>query len=136
MRQQPDRQGRGLAAVLAEPQTTLARLRGLCLALPATGKRLSHGMPAFDVAGKMFCYFWHDHHGDGLSASAVKTSGRDEQDLLIEADPDLYKWLPYMSPGGWIGLNFEADDFDWAHLEARLLASWRLAAPKRLAQQV
>ncbi|HEY3948452.1 MmcQ/YjbR family DNA-binding protein [Phenylobacterium sp.] len=120
--------------MLADPDAAAERLRALCLALPHTGERLSHGMPAFDVAGKMFCYFWHDHHGDGLTAAAVKTDGRDEQDLLIEADPDLYKWLPYMGPSGWIGLNFEADGFDWTHLEARLLGSWRLTAPKRLAQ--
>lgn len=122
--------------MLAEPDAALERLRAVCLALPRTGERLSHGMPAFDVAGKMFCYFWHNHHGDGLTAAALKTSGRDEQDLLMEADPELYKWLPYMGPGGWIGLNLEADDFDWAHVEARVLTSWRLAAPKRLADSL
>ena len=122
--------------MLSDPEAATARLRSLCLALPRTGERLSHGMPAFDVAGKMFCYFWHNHHGDGLTAASVKTSGRDEQDLLIEADPDLYRWLPYMGPSGWIGLNFEAGGFDWAHLETRLLTSWRLAAPKRLAQSI
>jgi hypothetical protein len=26
-----------------------------------------------------------------------------------------------------------AGDVDWGHVEARLVASWRLAAPKRLA---
>ncbi len=110
----------------------LARLRRLCLALPETGERLSHGMPAFDVAGKMFCYFWNNHHGDGLTAACVKTLGRDEQDLLIEAAPGIYCWLPYLSSSGWIGINLAAGDFDWAHLEARVLSSWRLAAPKRL----
>lgn len=122
--------------MLPDPDAAAARLRGVCLALPRTGERLSHGMPAWDVANRMFCYFWHNHHGDGLTAVVVKTSGRDEQDLLIESDPDLYKWLPYMGPSGWIGLNLEAADLDWAHVEARLLASWRLAAPKRLAEQV
>jgi hypothetical protein len=116
-----------------DSDAVLARLRGLCLALPETGERLSHGMPAFDVAGKMFCYFWDNHHGDGLTAACVKTAGRDEQDLLTEAAPDLYRWLPYLGSSGWIGLDFAAADFDWQHLEARLLASWRLAAPKRLA---
>lgn len=119
--------------MLADPDAAARRLSDICLALPRVGMRLSHGMPAFDVAGKMFCYFWHDHHGDGLTAAAVKTSGRDEQDLLIDADPELYKWLPYMGPSGWIGINLEAADFDWALAEARVLTSWRLAAPKRLA---
>jgi hypothetical protein len=41
-----------------------------------------------------------------------------------------------MSPGGWIGLDLEADSHDWAHVAARVLSSWRLAAPKRLADLV
>ncbi len=122
--------------MLAAPAPALDRLRTICLALPRTGERLSHGMPAFDVAGKMFCYFWHDHHGDGLTAACVKTAGRDEQDLLIEADPELYAWLPYLGPAGWVGLNLAAPDLDWAHVEARVLSSWRLAAPRRLADSV
>ena len=40
----------------------------------------------------MFAYFRHDHHGDGQTVACVKTSGRDEQDMLIEADPELYSW--------------------------------------------
>jgi hypothetical protein len=110
------------------------RLRRLCLALPETDEKLSHGMPAFRVAGKMFAYLWHDHHGDGMTRVAVKTSGRDEQDFLIEADPGTYSWLPYMGPSGWIGVNL-ADDADWALVETRLASSWRLAAPRRLTER-
>ncbi len=117
-----------------DPEAAVGRLRALCLALPETGERLSHGMPAFDVAGKMFAYFWNNHHGDGLTAVCVKTTGRDEQDLLIDAAPDLYSWLPYLSPSGWIGINLATADLDWDHVGARLLASWRLAAPKRLVE--
>ena len=77
----------------------------------------------------MFCYFWHNHHGDGLTAACLKVTGRDELDLLIEADPALYSWLPYLSPGGgWIGLCLADPGLDWSHVEARLLSSWRLAA--------
>ena len=67
---------------------------------------------------------WHA----GLTAACVKTTGRDEQDLLIEADPDLYRWLPYLGPAGWIGISLDGPQIDWAHLDARLLSSWRLAA--------
>jgi len=115
----------------SDPAAAEGRLRALCLALPETDEKLSHGMPAFRVAGKMFAYFWHDHHADGWTRVAVKTSGRDEQDFLIEADPGTYSWLPYMGPSGWIGVSL-ADNVDWALVEARLLMSWRLAAPRRL----
>ena len=115
----------------SNPAAAEARLRELCLALPETDEKLSHGMPAFRVAGKMFAYFWHDHHADGWTRAAIKTTGRDEQDFLIEADPETYSWLPYMGPSGWIGVSL-ADNVDWALVEARLLSSWRLAAPRRL----
>jgi hypothetical protein len=118
----------------ADPAAVLDRLRAICLALPETDERISHGSPAFAVAGKMFAYFWHNHHGDGLTCVCLKTTGRDEQELLIEADPDLYSWLPYLGPSGWIGLSLAAVDLDWSHVEARVVGSWRLAAPKRLAQ--
>jgi phosphoribosylglycinamide formyltransferase-1/phosphoribosylamine--glycine ligase/phosphoribosylglycinamide formyltransferase/phosphoribosylformylglycinamidine cyclo-ligase len=114
-----------------DPAAVEDRLRALCLALPEADEKLSHGMPSFRVAGKMFAYFWHDHHGDGMTRVAVKTTGRDEQDFLIEADPETYSWLPYMGPSGWIGVSL-ADNVDWALVEARLLSSWRLAAPRSL----
>jgi len=53
--------------------------------------------------------------------------------LPDEADPGIYSWLPYMGPSGWIGVSL-ADDADWALVEARLATSWRLAAPRRLAE--
>ncbi|MDB5453482.1 MAG: MmcQ/YjbR family DNA-binding protein [Caulobacteraceae bacterium] len=115
----------------SNPDVVEARLRGLCLALPETAEKLSHGIPAFSVAGKMFAYFRHDHHGDGMTVACVKTSGRDEQDFLIEADPETYSWPAYLGPSGWIGVSL-ADNVDWALVEARLLSSWRLAAPRNL----
>ena len=117
----------------ADPKAAEERLRALCLALPETGERISHGIPAFDVAGKMFAYFRHDHHGDGMTVVCVKTTGRDEQELLIEADPALYSWPAYIGPSGWIALNLAPADTDWPHVEDRIARSWRLAAPKRLA---
>jgi hypothetical protein len=115
----------------SKPDAVEARLRALCLALPQTAEKVSHGIPAFQVAGKMFAYFRHNHHGDGMTVACVKTSGRDEQDFLIEADPETYSWPAYLGPSGWIGVSL-ADNVDWALVEARLLSSWRLAAPRSL----
>lgn len=115
-----------------DPQAMLERVRAACLALPETDEIISHGIPAFRVAGKMFGYFRHNHHGDGMTVVIVKTTGRDEQEFLIEADPDLYGKPAYLWPSGWISLNLEPEDTDWVHVEARLKTSWRLAAPKKL----
>ena len=117
----------------SDPGAVEARLRTICLALPEVGERISHGAPAFDVAGKMFAYFRHNHHGDDITAVCVKTTGREEQELLIEMDPELYSWPAYIGPSGWIAMNLAPADTDWAHVAARVEGSWRLAAPRRLA---
>lgn len=119
-------------ALSPTPRIVLERLRALCLALPEADEKVSHGIPAFQVAGKMFAYFRHDHHGDGRTAVCLKTTGREEQEMLIEADPALYSWPAYLGPSGWIALDLAPEDTDWAHVEARVLTSYRLAAPMRL----
>ena len=115
-----------------DPDGALGRLRIAALALPESAEKISHGIPAFQVAGRMFAYFRHDHHGDGRTVVCVKTSGRDEQDLLIESDPGLYSWPAYIGPSGWIAISLAAAATDWDHIAERLAHSYRLAAPARL----
>jgi phosphoribosylglycinamide formyltransferase-1/phosphoribosylamine--glycine ligase/phosphoribosylglycinamide formyltransferase/phosphoribosylformylglycinamidine cyclo-ligase len=115
-----------------DPEKELARLRAIALELPETAEKLSHGSPGFTVAGKMFAYFWHDHHGDGLTAVLVKTSGSEEQEMLVERDPALYSRPPYLGPSGWIAIDVAPDDTDWDHVADRVATSWELAAPQRL----
>ena len=122
----------GIAMLSADPAAALDRLRAIALALPETAEKLSHGIPAFQVAGKMFAYFRHDHHGDGRTDMCVKTSGRDEQDMLIAGDPDLYSWPAYIGPSGWIAISLAPVDTDWEHIADRAHASYRLAASPRL----
>ena len=119
-----------------DPDAVLVRLRDLALALPETDETVSHGIPAFRVAGKMFAYFRHDHHGDGMTVVCVKTSGRDEQEMLIEADPEVFSKPAYLWPSGWVGMSLSSPDTDWDHVAGRLETSWRLAAPKRLVRDL
>lgn len=115
-----------------DPAATEQHLRDLCLSLPETGERISHGIPAFDVAGKMFAYYRHNHHGDGMTVVCVKTTGRDEQEFLWEADPGTYSKPAYLWPSGWVAVTLAEERVDWALVEEPLKTSWRLAAPKRL----
>ena len=116
-----------------DPQSVLTKLRTLALALPKADERLSHGSPGFFIeGGKFFAYFSHDHHGDGVTFVAVKTTGRDEQEMLIEAAPEIYSWPAYIGPSGWIAISL-AGDVDWRLVEERLKSSWRLVAPRKLA---
>jgi formyltetrahydrofolate-dependent phosphoribosylglycinamide formyltransferase len=119
------------------PDALLDRIREIALALPATEEKLSHGTPAFTVTGgKMFAYFSNDHHGNGIIAVLVKTSGAEEQAMLIETQPDLYFRPAYLGPSGWIGLRLDGGDLDWDHVSDWLLKSWRQAAPRKLADAV
>ena len=116
-----------------DPTLPLARLRELALALPGATEKLSHGSPGFFVeGGKAFAYFWHDHHGDGETVAIVRTSGKDEQAMLIEQAPEVYYAPPYLGPSGWIAIRLDRDQVDWDHVDDRVAQSWELAAPRRL----
>lgn len=116
-----------------DPELPLARVREAALALPSTCEKLSHGSPGFFIEnGKAFAYFWHNHHNDGETVAIVKTSGRDEQQALIEADPDFYYAPPYLGPSGWIAMRLDGADMDWSRVEDRIATSWEMVAPRRL----
>lgn len=111
----------------------LARLRAIALALPETAERPSHGAPGFHIVkGKFFAYIWHDHHGDGETAVMVKCADREEQAMLVEADPALYYVPPYLGPSGWVAMRVGAPDTDWDRIADRVATSWELVAPRRL----
>ena len=116
-----------------DPDKDLARIRELCLALPEAAETISHGAPGFRIErGRFFAYFWHDHHGDGETVVLVKTSGAEEQAMLIEMDPDCYFSPAYLGPSGWIAMRLDRADTDWDRIGDRIAISWELAAPRRL----
>lgn len=114
-------------------EADLARVRAICMAYPEAAEKLSHGSPAFFIEkGKVYAYVWHNHHGDGHSAVMVKTSGREEQTMLVEMDADFYHVPPYLGPSGWIGMELNGDATDWDRIEDRIAVSWEMVAPRRL----
>lgn len=116
-----------------DPEADLARIRAICLALPRATEKVSHGAPVFFIEkGKTFAWFIHDHHGNGITAVAVKTSGAEEQAMLLEQDPDLYYRPAYLAPSGWIGLRIDTGKTDWDHVGDRIATSWESVAPRRL----
>ncbi len=113
------------------PTPALARVRDIALLLPEVEERPSHGQPTFFVAGKQFAQVREDHHHDGRSVVCVRTSGSDEQAMLLEAAPDTYSNPAYLGPSGWVAVTL-AGEADWALIEDRIARSWELAAPDRL----
>jgi hypothetical protein len=111
---------------------SLVRVRASALELPGTEERLSHGQPTFFVGGKQVAQFRDNHHGDGRTVVCVRTSGPDEQAMLIETNPQTYSRPAYLAPSGWVGINLATETVDWDHVGDRIARSWELAAPRRL----
>ena len=114
------------------PDHLVAQVRECALALPEADEILSHGMPCFGVTkGKKFAYVSLDHQGDGKTALLVKISGLDEQQQLIENDPERY-YRPAYFGDAWIGIRLDIGGTDWDHVGEWLQRSWRMSAPKKL----
>jgi hypothetical protein len=113
----------------------LERLRKICLALPESSERLSHGEPTFFVGakegkgGKVFVSFTNDHHGDGI-VGITFPAAPGAQATLIEADPRRFYRPPYVGPSGWVGLRLDVDP-DWEEVAEFAEESYRLVAHKR-----
>lgn len=107
------------------------RVREIALLLPESEERESHGQPTFFVAGKQFAQLRVDHHGDGLTVVCVRTSGSDEQAMLMEAAPDTYRKPAYLGASGWVSIDL-GNEVDWTLVEDRIARSWELSAPAGL----
>jgi hypothetical protein len=74
----------------SQRERTLGKLREVCLELPETSERLSHGAPTFFVREKRaFLMVLTDHHGDGRFAIWC-AAGDGVQAMLVDADPDKF----------------------------------------------
>ncbi|MBL8045141.1 MAG: MmcQ/YjbR family DNA-binding protein [Anaerolineales bacterium] len=110
-------------------QKQLERVRRLCLALPETSERLSHGEPTFFVHKKTFVMFANNHHADGHVAVWVPVPPG-LQAGLIEKLPHTYFRPPYVGGRGWVGI--ELSEISDEELLNHVHIAWELMAPKRL----
>ena len=49
----------------------IERVRRICLALPETWEKMSHGEPTWFVKKKVFAMFSNNHHNDGHIAVTI-----------------------------------------------------------------
>jgi hypothetical protein len=110
------------------PQSPLDHLRRLCLALPDSWEKVSHGEPTFWVGKRMFASFANanNHHGAGRHAVWCKAD-HVTQDLLIKSSPDRYFVPPYAGPSGWVGMYLDRRP-KWKEVAARLAYAHDMAA--------
>ena len=107
----------------------MERVRRICLSLPETWEKISHGEPTFFVNKKVFVMFADNHHDDGHIAVWLPVpSGF--QLALIESAPEIFFKPPYVGVRGWVGI--ELDRISDEDLTFHIQVAWELVAPKRL----
>ena len=108
----------------------LDRLRRICLALPETTERMSHGEPTFFVRDKKtFVTYADHHHDDRLAFWCAAPEGF--QSMLVEAAPERFFVPPYVGHRGWIGVRLDVQ-VDWDEIATIVDAAYRVVAPTSL----
>jgi hypothetical protein len=108
----------------------LATLRRLCLMLPETTERLSHGEPAWFLRDKKtFVMYANHHHDDRLAFWCAAPLGA--QDMLVASDPARFFVPPYVGYRGWLGVWLDVP-VDWDVIAELVEDAYRMVAPKRL----
>jgi hypothetical protein len=105
------------------------RVRQICLALPETFEKLSHGEPTFFVKKRVFAMCSTNHHNDGHYAVVIPAA-IGIQAALIEADPRKFYKPPYVGGAGWVGI--ELPRVRDKELSMHLREAWKLIAPEKL----
>jgi len=107
----------------------LRRVRRICVALPGTTEKLSHGEPTFFVAKKVYAMFANNHHHDGHVAVWIPAAPG-FQATLIKTEPKKFFMPPYVGVRGWVGIDLE-EIYD-EELGLHISEAWRLIAPKKV----
>jgi hypothetical protein len=120
---------------MARARDPIGRMRTICLALPETTERLSHGEPTFFVRDKRsFVMTVDDHHGDGvLGFWCAAPPG--VQEALVAEEPDRFFRPPYVGHRGWLGVRLDRD-VDWDEIATIVEDAYRCVAPKTLIAQL
>jgi len=112
-------------------RTSLGRLRPICLALPEAEERETWGEATFRVRDKIFCMHIADAGEPALWCKAPHGS----QHILVGADPARFFVPPYVGHKGWVGVRL-TKRVDWREVAELVKRSYRMTAPKRLAEHV
>jgi hypothetical protein len=107
-----------------------ARLSAICLDLPKAARTDRGDHSDFRVRGKVFAYYLHDHHGDGITSVCCKVLSGDN-DRLIAANPRKFYMPAYIGPRGWVGLRLDWPTVDWNEVKELVVGSYMQAAGKK-----
>lgn len=110
---------------LADP---VERVRRLCLGLPETSERLSHGEPTFFAGKRVFAMMSVNHHDDGHVAVVIPTDAS-LQEAMIAERPATFYFPAYVGVKGWVGV--ELGKIGDRELAGLIRSAWERVAPRR-----
>lgn len=109
------------------------RLRRICLALPETTERKSHGEPSWFVRDKkLFVTLSDNHHDDRVGFWCAAAPG--EQAALVQSDPERFFVPPYVGHRGWLGVYLDVEGTNWEEIAELVEDAYRCVAPKKLVE--
>src|SRR3989442_3361735 len=112
-----------------EGSEQIERVRGICLALPETSEKISHGEPTWFVGKKVFAMFSNNHHDDGHVAVTIPAA-IGVQEMLIKKSPRKFYRPPYVGVRCWVGI--EVGRVGDKELALHINAAWRFISPQTL----
>ena len=115
-----------------EADEALDRLRKICLGLPETSERVSHGEPAWFVKKQFVTYADH-HHDERVAFWCAAPPG--VQETLVATEPARFFRPPYVGHRGWLGVYLDVP-VDWDEIDQIVTDAYRIVAPSHLADTV
>jgi hypothetical protein len=110
----------------------VARLREICLALPAVTERPSHSAPTWFVQDKKsFVTLWATGHHANDFPHLWCAGLPGVQEALAGSSPDRFFRPPYVGHRGWIGVRLDGAA-DWDEIAELCADAYRAVAPARL----
>ena len=110
----------------------MQRLRRICLSLPETSEKLSHGEPTWWVRKKMFATLDDHHHGADRLAVWLAAPLL-AQELLVKQNPRRFFVPPYVGGRGWVGVRIDGRP-NWRLVETLVLDAYARVAPAALSR--
>lgn len=95
----------------------------MCLALPGTSEKRSHGEATFWVGGRMFAMF-DDHHHGAPHVAVWLAMPLGAQEALVYQDPKRFFVPPYVGGRGWVGVRLDGRP-SWKTVEKVVREAYR-----------
>jgi predicted DNA-binding protein (MmcQ/YjbR family) len=104
---------------MATEAQILQRMRRICMSLPGTEEKITHGHPAFVSGGHIYAVL-EEYRGE---LSICIKVGKEMQGIFLK-DPRFYS-TPYIGKLGWVSLKVHAAPLDWTEIASLLEGSCR-----------